>query len=103
MVINSNIAGTANSPLTKPNTPAASNAKAALPSGNAVAQESLSAFYSQGNQTPVSDVSDIPDAGNDALAGSAHSLIGNILQQPGQAMLAQANLSPETVLRLLQD
>lgn len=102
MVINTNITGTNNSPLAKPNS-AASNAKAASTSTDTFAQDTLASFYSQAGQTPVSAVSDIPDADSNALSSNVHSLMSNILQQPGQAMLAQANLSPETVLRLLQD
>lgn len=101
MVINTNITGTGNSPLAKPNPLVGTAAKQSLPAANTPAQEALTAFDSQASQSPVDAVSEISD-GSD-VTSSLQSAITNILQQPVQTMLAQANLSPETVLRLLQE
>lgn len=100
MVINTNITSTANSPLL--NTPATSNTKP-RPSQNLAAQDNLATFYSQDGDGAVNAASDLVDPNDTAITGRVQSLINNIMQQPGQAMLAQANLSPESVLRLLQD
>ena len=99
MVINSNLTGTGGSPLEKSTghagpkttTPALNPAKISAAPG----LKSL-ASVSAVNGAPGLDNGDVSDF-------DMQSAKAQIFSQPANALLSQANLSPETVFRLLQD
>lgn len=97
MVINSNITGTTGSPLEKSTGRAVSNSKTTNPAQSSVAPilQSL-ASNSAANALPGLDDGDSPDF-------NIQSAKAMIFSQPAVALSAQANLTPETVFRLLQD
>jgi Bacterial flagellin C-terminal helical region len=98
MVINTNLNGTTGTPLAKPNGRPVSNSKNTNPSANPAGAVTLD---SQINRIFASAGSEIQDG--DAAHESAQTARSGILGQPGTAMMAQANLSPEMVLKLLQE
>jgi Bacterial flagellin C-terminal helical region len=98
MVINTNLNGTGGTPLAKPNGRPVSNSKTANPLANPAGAVTLD---SQINRIFASAGSEIEDS--DAAHESTQAARTGILGQPGTAMLAQANLSPEMVLKLLQE
>ncbi len=98
MVINTNINGTGGTPLAKSNGRPVPNSKAANPSANPSGAVTLD---SQINRIFASVDSEIQDS--DAAHESAQTARTGMLGQPATAMLAQANLSPDVVLNLLQE
>jgi flagellin-like hook-associated protein FlgL len=100
MVINTNMTGTGETPLAKSTGRPGSNAKAISPSDNSSGTAGAATLDSQASRIFASAGSDIK--GSDAACESTQLAIAGILRQPATAMLAQANLSPETVLNLLQ-
>lgn len=96
MVINTNVTGAGGTPLAKP---------AGRPGSKTVSPSDISlsatALNSQADRLLAGAPSDIEDG--EAARASLQFARTNILRQPGVAMLAQANLSPETALKLLQE
>ncbi|HUD49603.1 MAG TPA: flagellin [Candidatus Baltobacteraceae bacterium] len=101
MVINTNMSGTAGTPLVKSNARPDSNSKTGSPSDSSSGQTGAATLDSQINRAFL-DVGSTIQSG-DAAVQSTQLARANMLNQPGTAMLAQANLSPETVLNLLQE
>ncbi len=101
MVINTNLAGTGGTPLAKPANRPGSSSKIMNPSENSSAMVGAMTLNSQTDRLLASSGADIEDA--NAARESAQFTRTNILHQPATAMLAQANLSPETVFNLLQE
>jgi len=99
MVINSNMAGAGGTPLAK--SAGRPGSKTISPSDNPAGASSVSTLNSQADRLLASAPSSIEDA--DAARESLQFARTNILRQPAMAMLAQANLSPETALKLLQE
>lgn len=98
MVINTNINGTGGTPLAKPNGRPVSNSKTSNLSGNPSATVTLD---SQINRIFASAGSEIQDG--DGAHESTQLARSGVLGQPATAMLAQANLSSDMVLKLLQE
>jgi len=100
MVINTNMTGTGGTPLAKSNDRTGSNSQTLSPSDNPSGVAGAATLDSQVARIFANAGSDIEDS--DAALESTQLARAGILQQPATAMLAQANLSPETVLNLLQ-
>ena len=97
MVINTNMTGTVGTPLAKstprPDSDSKTIGTSAKPPGAAPLDSQVTQMFANAG----SDIEDSSAAGKSAQVARA-----NILGQPATAMLAQANLSPETVYNLLQ-
>jgi flagellin-like hook-associated protein FlgL len=100
MVINTNMTGTGGTPLAKSNARLGSNSKAISPSDNPSGVAGASTLDSQASRILANAGSDIQDS--NAARESTQLARAGILRQSATAMLAQANLSPETVFNLLQ-
>ena len=101
MVIHTNMTGIGGMPSAKSNDRSGANSKTTGPSDNSPGAAGPASLDSQIIRTVANVGSDIED-GNDARE-SAQFARGNILNRPAAVMLAQANLSPETVFNLLQE
>jgi flagellin-like hook-associated protein FlgL len=101
MVINTNLIGNSGSPLVKSTDRSAASSKTTSPSNNPSAPDNTTTLNSQVAQIFANAGSDIGNSG--AASDISQLAAGSMLRQPGIAMLAQANLSPETVLNLLQE
>ena len=99
MIINTNIAGTGETPLAKSiNRP---GSKLSRPLDNPSEMAGVTTLNSQADRLAASAGPDIEDAG--AACENAQLVRTGILNQSAAALKAQANLSPETVLSLLQE
>ena len=98
MVINTNMTGASGTPLAKTNTQQTSDSKSvgasAKPSTPAAMASDIDRIFANGG-SPI-EVSDT--AGKSAFQLASASM----LSRPATALLAQGNLSPETVYNLLQ-
>jgi hypothetical protein len=98
MVINTNLLGAGATQLANAAERPGSKAKAIGSPQPAGAPSALSSQVTGSFTGPASEIVDAAAAGKGVQTARA-----GIFGQPGIAMLAQANLSPEMVLSLLQD
>jgi hypothetical protein len=97
MVINTNMTGTSGTPLAKAGVRTDSDSKNTSPSAKPSSPATLDSEISGIFAGAGSDIDDGEAAGRSIQLARA-----SMLGQPATAMLAQANLSPETVFNLLQ-
>jgi flagellin-like hook-associated protein FlgL len=101
MVVNTNLAGTSRIPLATPNNQPGSNVRTSSPSVDLSKVAGAADVNSSENRT-LADMD--PDIRDSSAARELTQLArASIVQQPVTAMLAQGNLSPDTVLSLLQE
>lgn len=98
MVINSNVTGTG-SPLEKSNSRAVPNSKTANAALNPTQSSAAPVLNSLASNAAANGVTGMDDDSDFNIQSATAQIFG----QPANATLAQANLSPETVFRLLQD
>jgi hypothetical protein len=100
MVINTNLTGTGGTPLANSTERPAPKSKTATPSSNTPGAVTQAALNSEASQIFAGDGTDIEDS--DGFGKSMQLVRNGILNNPATAMLAQGNLSPDSVLNLLQ-
>jgi flagellin-like hook-associated protein FlgL len=101
MVINTNMTGIGGIPSAKSNDRSGVNSKTTSPSDNSPGAAGPATLDSQVIRTVANVGLDIEDS-NSARASNQIAR-ANILNRSAAVMLAQANLSPETVFNLLQE
>ncbi len=101
MFISSNITGTSGSPLDKSSGRAGTNLKTLNPPDSFSEPDTFSPLNSRADRASAGSALELPDA--DSAGASVQSVTAGISREPATAMLAQANLTPESVLKLLQE
>jgi hypothetical protein len=99
MVINTNMTGTGGTPPSKTVDRPGSKSATSGPSNTSSGVAGVNNLDSQVSRIFADSASDID--GSASARASAQIARTNILHQPATAMLAQANLSPDSVLNLL--
>jgi len=100
MVINTHMTGAGGTPLANSTDQTGSKSKTARPAGNPSSVAGAAVLDSQVSRIFASGGSEI--MGSEAAGMCVQQAKAGIHNNPAAAMLAQANLSPEMVMNLLQ-